>query len=588
MNRADPSPKNEVHIATPSEAQLSNQRSWQMAVLGLLLFWTFLLGCTPMGSFDIWWHLKTGQLILGGRGIPQVDWYLFTDWGRPWIDLHWGFQVLVALLYSLGGVNLLIVTKALCLVASIAIGWSATGSRCPGWVKACCWILPVIGVTDRGIVRPEMVSLLLLAVALWVVLRAEQRPRSIWVMPALMLIWVNCHALFILGLIVGAAYVVDRVVRGFAGGRFGLEAPVAVPRPATLLMTGVLTLFACLCNPYLEQGALFPLELYRKFTVEQGFYAIRVGEFHQPIDVIRDTIREHGVRFFFTHRLFLLGELILFVVTAASFLWLWLGRPGRLSVLRLILFVAFSYLFWEAYRNRGLFSLVAGVVLCSNCADWLMLRNDRREASRSAASNQPVSAVPATGRRPRGWLITACVLAGLILMRFTDTWDRTSGAGQRFGFGKRAGWYADEAARFAGQRGFPKHAFIANFGQAGVYIFHNGPEHRVFIDGRLEVVTRTTYERSEQILTEMEMGNPIWQERLKDDQGQFPVVILDSRFVRPQIRGMLITPGWRLVFADAAAAVFLDERTADRLRLRPVDPSPLTQPPGTRLLKTVD
>lgn len=122
MNRADPSPKNEVHIATPSEAQLSNQRSWQMAVLGLLLFWTFLLGCTPMGSFDIWWHLKTGQLILGGRGIPQVDWYLFTDWGRPWIDLHWGFQVLVALLYSLGGVNLLIVTKALCLVASIAIG----------------------------------------------------------------------------------------------------------------------------------------------------------------------------------------------------------------------------------------------------------------------------------------------------------------------------------------------------------------------------------------------------------------------------------------------------------------------------------
>ncbi len=33
-------------------------------LLGALLGVTFLLGCFPMGDFDVWWHLRTGQLIL--------------------------------------------------------------------------------------------------------------------------------------------------------------------------------------------------------------------------------------------------------------------------------------------------------------------------------------------------------------------------------------------------------------------------------------------------------------------------------------------------------------------------------------------
>ena len=349
-----------------------------------------------------------------------------------------------------------------------------------------------------------MLSLLFLAAALWVVHQVERKPRYVWLLPALLLIWVNCHALFVLGLIVGGAYVVDRIVRGFAGGRFGLEAPPARPQPATLLLAGFLAFAACLCNPYFEQGALFPLELYRKFTVEQDFYAMRVGEFHQPIDVIRDAFRQYGPGYVLTHSLYLLAELTLFVMTAASFLWLGLGRARRISTLRLILFAAFSYLFWEAFRNRGLFSLVSGVVLCGNCTDWLRLRSERPGTARPEISDQPVSDAQRTNRLPRGWVITAVVLSGLILARFTNAWDTSSGVGQPFGFGKRDGWYADGAAQFAGQPGFPRHAFIANFGQAAVYIFHNGPEHRVFIDGRLEVVTRATFERSEQILAEME------------------------------------------------------------------------------------
>ena len=62
---------------------------------GLLLL-VFLLGCHDIGNGDIWWHLKTGQLIWETGGVPRTDWYTYTNPDAEWIDLHWGFQLIVA------------------------------------------------------------------------------------------------------------------------------------------------------------------------------------------------------------------------------------------------------------------------------------------------------------------------------------------------------------------------------------------------------------------------------------------------------------------------------------------------------------
>src|SRR5947209_7821000 len=64
----------------------------------------FLLGCFEMFDQDIWWHLRTGRWILEQGRIPRLDLFTFSSAGRAWIDLHWGFQVAMALAYALGGV----------------------------------------------------------------------------------------------------------------------------------------------------------------------------------------------------------------------------------------------------------------------------------------------------------------------------------------------------------------------------------------------------------------------------------------------------------------------------------------------------
>ncbi|MCH7689130.1 MAG: hypothetical protein IH899_21065, partial [Planctomycetes bacterium] len=500
------------------------------------------------------------EWIVENGWVPVTDLYTYRDPYQPWTDLHWGFQLLVWGLYSMGGVNLLVLAKAACLTITIAIGWRASGNTLPHWAKTLCWILPVICISGRSIVRPEMLSLIFLAIWLLIAESAARRPRLIWWLPALQILWVNCHGLFVLGLVVGTAYAVDRIVRDFWGGRFGLESAPKSPESIYLFRAGVLAGFACLLNPYFEEGAFFPLVLFRKFSVDQELYS-GTGEF-QTLLTFAQTEGS------FTN-LYFVSELVLWLVTAISFILLF--RQRRINVMRLLLFAAFSHLAWKASRNTSIFSLVSGVVLCGNLSDYLKLRqSQQKKESREVSSYRSLFS-------KRMAILTGVIVTGLIASIPTGYWAVLGGT---FGLGEREAWYPHDAVKFAGQPDFPQRAFISHIGLAAVYGFHLGPHHKVFMDGRLEVVSRETYSLHEKIRKLMSDRNPSWMAMIRDEEGILPVIILDSRYSRKEIRGLAVTGGWRLVFADSAAAVFVEERIAETLNLSLADPTPLKYPDG--------
>ncbi|WP_397569110.1 hypothetical protein [Schlesneria sp. T3-172] len=537
-------------------------RKWETILFSTVLIWTFLGLCFPMYDTDFWWHLKTGQSILAGNGIPGLDLYTFTDADKPWIDLHWGFQVLVAILYAIGGVPLVTLVKAGVVTAAVAIGWRACGNELPAWKKSLLWIFPIICIAGRGNERPEMLSQLFLAMWLWIAWRSEKQPDWMWWLPVLQIIWVNCHALFVLGLIVGFSYAVDAVIRSRWGGRFGLEPRTDGPPLGAVFVVAVLVALACLINPYFEEGALFPLTLYRKFSVEKEFYRQNIGEFRPPIDFVMQ---------FGLSNLFVISELIVWLVTAASFVWL-LVKKGRWSPYRLILFAGYSHLAWQASRNTNIFALVSAVIACQNFAAAEVI------SSLSVAGSTAGDRAHPTGKRVKlaqGMTGLFVILTGLVV---SGVWNQIGEKNKPFGLGEAPNWFIHDAAKFAGRDGFPMRAFVAHIGQAEVYVYHNGPLRKVFMDARLEVCTQQTFQLYNGILAAMAAGDPIWQNLFRE--GEPPVVILDSRSSRPAINGMLQNPTWRLVFADKTAAVFLHIDTATRLSLPPVDPSPLMYPDG--------
>ncbi|MCH7988737.1 MAG: hypothetical protein IID46_06230 [Planctomycetes bacterium] len=536
--------------------------SWDNTLYALILLWVFLLGCTQMRSTDTWTHIRTGQLILELGHVPWVDWYTYTDSDNTWIDLHWLFQLLMAMLYALGGVGLLVLTKALCLAVTVAIGWSASGRRLPTALKAACWIMPIICLSGRALVRPEMLTLIFLAVWLWILLRADERPRLLWWLPVVQIVWTNCHGLFVLGPVVGAAYFADRVFRQLAGGRWGFKRVTDTLPFSHLLIVGTVTLLASLINPYFEEGAVYPIVLYGELT------DLGPLENRPPINFVR----EHGF-----DNVYLLAEMGVWITTACSFIWL--AREKRCDLLRLLSFLGFSVLAWQAQRNTNIFALVSAVMFCANCGEALKRRAERLARLRSISpvgartQSRDTAAIPS---RPTGLTLFFCgIFTAWSVCVVTNVWSESLGDGMKFGIDEKEDFYIHAAARFAGQPGFPERAFVAQFGQAAVYNFHNAPQHKVFLDGRLDVISHETEAEYYQILQAIAERNRVWEVILRDPQGNLPVIILDSRDSRPVINGLYVTPGWRIVFADATAAVFLDEDLADKLNLPAADPAPL-------------
>ena len=431
----------------------------------------------------------------------------------------------------------------------------------------------MICISGRSVVRPEMLSLVYLSCWMYILSRASARPKLIWLIPLIAFLWVNSHALFVLGLVVSALFVVDHMIRVGAQGRFGLTSPSQAISGPTLIKVGILTILACFLNPYLEQGFLFPLTLYEKFSTDQAFYSVRIGEFQPPYDFIKN----YGLQ-----NLYLCSQVLLAIFTLASFIPLLINK--RVNPFRILLFIAFTHLAWKASRNTSIFALISGIILCGNVSDWLRLIVPDTASSESKTSFS-------LSIRSQNWLVSSVigpriatgVFLFLLISLFMGYWNRWGGEGKVLGLGEQEAWYAHAAAEFAGQPGMPERAFVSNMGQAAVYIFHNGPERKVFFDGRLEVNTKETFELYEQIQQQMAFGKADWAFLLQDEKGQRPVIILDSRSSRNEIRGMGVNPGWRLVFADQAAAVFLDVETAERLQLPQVDPAPLAYPPGMKV-----
>ena len=77
----------------------------------ILVFIGFFLIAWVRIDPDFGWHLQAGNYIRA-HGIPSHDIFTYTARNFHWIDHEWGNDVIVSLLYGVGGYNLLAVVFA--------------------------------------------------------------------------------------------------------------------------------------------------------------------------------------------------------------------------------------------------------------------------------------------------------------------------------------------------------------------------------------------------------------------------------------------------------------------------------------------
>ena len=461
---------------------------WRRALLASLPALAFLLGCFPVADFDVWWHLRTGQLILETHTVPRLDLFTYTNATRPWIDVYWLYQVGLALLYRAGGASALVLLKATAGAGIVAL--SMLGRR-PGhraWPLALAWLPGVLMVSGRLSERPEAASLLLLTAYPGAAgaRRAGTARALAGADPS------------------GVVGQLPRVLRARSAGAPGVRDGMGGRAAATTSGATALLVhrrapsspsLSCPCSPAWSARTgpkpfTLPFEQFHTLG-SAALYRAAIGELKTAGDFI--AVAGH------------LEPLSAGLLRQLS------PGPGQLRPLRAPRRGApVSGADLRRGRLPGLAGhtqrrpcgVIAVLVTTWNLDDALAARPladpapTKKSRGRRApagprkvatASKDAKTSAPAVGPHR-----TPCCSSPSA----RSDWPPSSGAlyawsgeGRRVGFGERPRWFAHDACAFLARPDLPERIAAYNISQAAVCIAHGAPQHKQFMDPRLEVNT---------------------------------------------------------------------------------------------------
>ena len=75
-----------------------------MKIFLMLITFLFILlvSVFKIANYDIWYHLKAGEVIVGTHNILKQDIFPYTSFGKTWINHQWLSQIIFSSIFKLG------------------------------------------------------------------------------------------------------------------------------------------------------------------------------------------------------------------------------------------------------------------------------------------------------------------------------------------------------------------------------------------------------------------------------------------------------------------------------------------------------
>ena len=467
----------------------------------ILVVGLFVLAARNVTDPDVWWHLRTGQLILQNHRIFHADPYSFTRAGHAWVDHEWLSQIVMFGIYKAAGWSGLITGFAALLAAAFLLVFVRSPGR-PYVAGAMTTWAAIASVPSWG-VRPQVFTLLLASIFLLLLERSYQQPKLLWWTPPLMLLWVNLHAGYPVGIALVAMFLIgDTLDRAFQNRN-----------KASFQRLGM-ALAACLAvvplNPYGLAMYRYPLE-----TLHSRAMLAYIGEWLSP-DFHQGK---------YAAALLMMLATILFAAIS----------PRRLHARELLLLAVTTYAALRSVRHIPIYVLVAAPLLSAMVQAKLHELGKAGFFDRQSSMTQGKVAVNA-------FLLAAFLAFTVLRVRYVVSEQARAETTE----------FPAAAVAFLNSTR-PPAPMMNHYNWGGYFIWKLYPEYKVYIDGRADVYGDSFLDEFASVYY---LKGQTWREPLERWDIQTVVLPPDA----PLVTALRVLPGWKQVFSDRQAVVLTRSR----------------------------
>jgi hypothetical protein len=490
-----------------------------LVLLGILAFSP--ISAALLGDADTGWHIRTGELILETHAIPHTDPFSYTRQGASWYAWEWMYDAVIAAIHHVSGLNGVVLFSAAVISTTFALLFRFLLRRSGNLaVAAFLTLLATAAAQVHMLARPHVLSWLL--TLLWIenLLRFEEgETKALLWLPLLMVVWVNVHGGFILGLGVLGVFVVGCATRLATAPQNGDRRKLA-----QLVTVFFVCLLATLLTPY---GYRLHMHVYGYLS--NRFLMNSIAEFVSP------NFHDFSYEYFELFIPLVIGGVVL-------------GR-ARLTPTGVLLLLISLHAGLYAARNIPIsvimMSLVLGPLLTLAVSPQANGTLAPRWLRSLVATIQEISAGMARlESQLRGHLLVAVVMVASVTLVLH---------GGRASSKQLLAAHFDEkslpvrAAQFIAQSGIHSHLFSSD--TWGAYLIYRlYPGTKVYFDDRHDFYGETFVKEYAEVVT----ASRQWREPLDRHQVQWVLMPVDS----PLATVLRESPDWRPAYDDGVAILF--------------------------------
>ena len=497
----------------PSSSPIPKIFTVLLPSLGNIIFVAILLVLTLniaeglLGDGDTGYHIRTGEFILDAGRVPRVDIYSFITPTLKWTAHEWLSEVIMAIIYRTSGLTGIVVFFAIILATTHWLLYAVLRTKCDD-ILLCTivTVLATVTASSHWLARPHLFSLPLLLI--WYHLldqfQSHEKP-TLKYLPILMLLWVNLHGGFMLGIVLLTIYLAGNLIYSLT------DSPATAlqhrAKARALSLTTLLTIAACIVNPVGIEIFWFPFRV-----TSDRFIMDWVVEFMSPNF-------HHALPFKY-----------MFIAVIAA---LALART-RLNLIEAALLIFVSYMALYSVRHVSVFAIVVAPILLkmsSGIAESLPRRlSEFYQARRKLFADLDAQLVGKLWPAVAVSMVLGLALTGAVRVSFNDK------------------IFPVAAVEFLKREKLSGNMF--NNDEFGDYlIFSAWPQYRVFTDGRSDMYG----EKHGSPYLKVAGVQPGWKDILQ----RYAVSWIFFPTQTALSAALLEQPDWHAIYSDKVATIFV-------------------------------